>query len=320
MGRSRRREKAGSDHGSPAVTAKRRPAGTSGADGTIEWPTVAVAVLIYGGWLALGWWNVALPAPLIVIVGGWLVAWHGSLQHETIHGHPTRSTTINTAIGAVPLSLWLPYAVYRDSHVAHHRCPVITDPFEDPESRYVAQGRGIRHLAARAQATLIGRLLLGPVIIVLTLAVDEMRRLRRSPAAMIRDWAPHLALAGPLVLWLKWTGFGLTRYLLLVVYPGLALTLLRSFVEHRADLPGPGRAATVERAGPLGLLYLNNHLHTAHHDRPALAWYDLPMHHRQHYARLSAQAGRVYRDYGEVLRRFALRPHDALIHPEHRAR
>jgi fatty acid desaturase len=99
------------------------------------------------------------------------------------------------------------------------------------------------------------------------------------------------------------------------VYPGLSLTLLRSFAEHRADLPGPSRAATVERAGPLGLLYLNNHLHTAHHDRPDLAWYRLPAHQRHHHARLSAQAGRGYRSYGEIVRRFALAPHDALIHP-----
>ncbi len=108
----------------------------------VEWPTVAVAALIYSGWLALTWWHAALPTALIAVAGSWLVAWHGSLQHETIHGHPTRWRAVNAAIGAVPLSLWLPYGLYRDSHVAHHRSPHITDPLADPESRYVASGAG----------------------------------------------------------------------------------------------------------------------------------------------------------------------------------
>jgi len=281
----------------------------------IEWPTMAIATLIYGGWLALTWWHAAMPAPVILVAGGWLVAWHGSLQHETIHGHPTRWRVVNAAIGAVPLSLWLPYGLYRDSHVAHHRSPHITDPLDDPESRYVASSRGVRHVAARVQATLLGRLLFGPFLAVLALVADEGRRLARQPGRVARDWLPHLALVMPIVAWLEWTGFGTLRYLLLVVYPGLSLTLLRSFAEHRANLPGPSRAATVERAGPLGLLYLNNHLHTAHHDRPDLAWYRLPAHQRRHHARLSAQAGRAHRSYGEIVRRFALAPHDALVHP-----
>ncbi|MEH3160335.1 MAG: fatty acid desaturase [Sphingomonas taxi] len=281
-----------------------------------EWPTIAIAALIYGGWLALTLWHAVLPVPVISIAGAWLVAWHGSLQHEVIHGHPTRWRAVNTAIGAPPLSLWLPYAVYRDSHIAHHRSPSITDPLEDPESRYVAAPGGMRHAAARAQATLLGRLLIGPIVTILALAADEVRRLRRKPGRVVRDWLPHIALVVPVVAWLEWTGFGALRYMLLVVYPGLSLTLLRSFAEHRADLPGPSRAATVERAGPLGLLYLNNHLHTAHHDRPDLAWYRLPAHQRRHHARLSAQAGRAHRSYGEIVRRFALTPHDALIHPD----
>lgn len=283
---------------------------------TIEWPTLMVAVLIYGGWLALTWWHAALPPPLIVVIGGWLAAWHGSLQHETIHGHPTRWRAVNAAIGAVPLSLWLPYGLYRDSHVAHHRSPRITDPLDDPESRYVANKRGWRHAAARVQATLLGRLLIGPFIAVFALVADEARRLHRQPARVACDWLPHLALVVLIVAWLEWTGFGTLRYALLVVYPGLSLTLLRSFAEHRADLPGPSRAATVERAGPLGLLYFNNHLHTAHHDRPDLAWYRLPAHQRHHHSRLAAQAGRAHRNYGEIVRRFALTPHDALVHPD----
>ena len=47
---------------------------------------------------SLPWW-VVLPA------GAWLTAWHGSLQHEAIHGHPTRSARLNAALAWLPIGL-----------------------------------------------------------------------------------------------------------------------------------------------------------------------------------------------------------------------
>lgn len=289
-------------------TRRRRPA--------VEVPTLLVAAAIYAGWLAATCWHAAIPDPLLAFVGAWLVAWHGSLQHETIHGHPCRSRSLNTAIGFPPLSLWLPYALYRRSHIAHHRSASITDPALDPESRYVAGAFGIAAFAARAQATLTGRLVLGPPIAAVSLLGDEIVRARRAPGTVARDWLLHLAAVVLIVGWLEWTHFGFGRYCLLFVYPGLALTLLRSFAEHRADLRAPGRAATVERAGAFGLLYLNNNLHAAHHDRPDLPWYRLPAYHRHHAARLTGNA-RPYRSYGAIVRQFALRRHHVLVHPAH---
>ncbi len=285
----------------------------------VEWPTVIVAIAIHGGWLALTWWHAALPLPLIVAAGAALIAWHGSLQHETIHGHPTGLGWLDAAIGAVPLSLYLPYVLYRRSHIAHHRSAAITHPDHDPESRYVAGGgRWWQHALARAQRTLILRLLVGPAVAIVSLAGEEAVRLGRDPRGVARDWLPHLAAVALIVAWLEWTGFGIGRYALLVVYPGLSLTLLRSFAEHRADLPQANRAATVERGGLLGLLYLNNHLHAAHHERPDLAWYRLPGYQRRHRRRLTGPA-LSYRSYGEILRRFAFRPHDAIVHPQETA-
>jgi fatty acid desaturase len=281
----------------------------------VEWPTVRLAAAIYGGWLALTLWHAVLPTPLIALAGAGLIAWHSSLQHETIHGHPTRWRRVNDAIGFVPLSLYLPYALYRRSHLAHHASAWITHPLHDPESRYLKGDRLASRWLARLQATLVGRLLIGPFAAVIGLVRDEARRLRAEPRAIARDWLPHLAAAALLVAWIEWTGFGLGRYLLLVVYPGVALTLLRSFAEHRADLPGRARAATVERGGILGLLFLNNHFHAAHHERPDLAWYRLPAYQRHHARRLTAAPAGAYRSYGDILRRFAFRAHDTLLHP-----
>lgn len=280
----------------------------------IEWPTVMVAIAIYGGWIALTLGHAHLPTALIVLAGGGLIAWHGSLQHETIHGHPTRSERVNAAIGGVPLSLYLPYAIYRRSHVAHHASPWITHPDHDPESRYLAAGDRGRLWLATIQATLLGRLIVGPAIAIGSLAHDEAVRLFRAPRDVARDWLPHLVGVAAIVGWLEWTGFGLGRYLLLALYPGLSLTLLRSFAEHRADLPHEMRAATVERGGLFGILFLNNHFHAAHHERPGLAWYRLPAYHRHHRRRLTGPA-RSYRSYGAIVRRFAFRSHDVIVHP-----
>ena len=293
---------------------RRRARGRRGRR-SVEWPTLFVAATIYAGWLALTFWHAVVPWPILALAGGWLIAWQGSLQHETIHGHPTRFNRLNWLVGFPPLSLWLPYAIYRRDHVAHHASAWITHPAEDPESRYLPAGAGVWAWLARLQQPLVGRLLLGPAFAILKLVHDEAGRLARSPRAVLRDWAPHVLAVAGIVAWLEWTGLGLGRYLALFVYPAAALTLLRSFVEHRADIVTPNRAATVERGGPLGLLFLNNHFHAAHHERPDLAWYTLPAYQRHHAKRLTGADTVSYRSYGEIVRRFAFQPHDRLYHP-----
>src|SRR4051794_41961623 len=84
------------------------------AVGTGAWeaPTLALAALIYGGWLALTLAWHALPLALAVPLGAWLLVWHSSLQHEIIHDHPTPYRRLNTVFRWVPIGLWLAQAVY----------------------------------------------------------------------------------------------------------------------------------------------------------------------------------------------------------------
>ncbi|KQM81848.1 fatty acid desaturase [Sphingomonas sp. Leaf23] len=283
---------------------------------SIEWPTVVLAVAIHGGWLAVTAAHAALPWPVLALLGGWFVAWHGSLQHETIHGHPTRWRRVNDLIGGVPLSLWLPYGAYRRTHEAHHRSPHPTHPGHDPESRYVADGGGIVAVVARWRATLVGQLLVGPVAAIALFLAGEARRLRSDPAGVAREWGPHLIGVALVLGWLHLIALPVGTYLLCFVLPGQAASLLRGFAEHRADAPGPSRAATVASRGPLALLFLNNNLHAAHHAVPAAPWYRLPTIER---ARAERPEPR-YRGYREVLRRFAIAPHDAVRHPALRDR
>jgi len=75
--------------------------------------------------------------------GAWLVAWHSSLQHELLHGHPTPWQGVNRAIGLIQLSLWLPYDVYRASHLAHHQDETLTNPQHDRSPTIGAKRSGL---------------------------------------------------------------------------------------------------------------------------------------------------------------------------------
>ncbi|MET0250648.1 MAG: fatty acid desaturase [Novosphingobium sp.] len=278
--------------------------------------TLLVAFVIYGGWLALTYWHDALPLPVLAVLGGLIVAWHGSLQHETIHGHPTGNQAIDGAIGFVPLALWLPYPIYRASHLAHHATGEATDPEADPESHYRAEARGWGYRLARIEAPLWARLTLGPPIRIGRFLVAELRRARSEPGAWLRDWLPHLAALVPVLWWLSHVELSLGTYLVAFVYPGTALTLLRSFAEHHADADPRRRAAIVTRGGVFGLLFLNNNLHAVHHARPDLAWYRLPAFFEANRAAFAAAP--TYASYGEVVRRYAWRPQDGVVHPRYR--
>ncbi|MDM7957397.1 fatty acid desaturase [Blastomonas sp.] len=286
---------------------------------TVESPTVALAVVIHASWFALTAWHDKIPPLLLFLSGGWIIAWHNSLQHETIHGHPTRSRAINTLLGWAPYSLWLPYSIYRDSHIAHHATRNATDPFDDPESRYLAKSGTLVWFIEKVQQSLIGRLLLGPFLSIFRFLGSELIRAYRQPGGVLRDWLPHAGGVLAILIWLDHCGLGLGQYILCFVLPGTSLSLLRSFAEHRADADAAARVATVERGGPLALLYLNNNLHAAHHARPDLAWYRLPgFNERLLRERGSAVRGPVYRSYWSVIRRFAFRVHDDLVHPDYR--
>jgi fatty acid desaturase len=278
-------------------------------------PTWAIAALAYGGWIALTLGYGALPWWVVLPAAGTVMALYGSLQHETIHGHPTRWRWVNEALGWAPLWLWLPYPIYRDEHRRHHDDAILTDPLADPESKYAAPadwwhfGR-LRRAALQFNTTLLGRLTVGPVLIVADFLRRELRAVIVGEAGRRRVWALHALALAPVLAWLWVRAIPLSAYALLFVYPGLSLTLLRSFAEHIASAEPQSRTVTVE-AGPFfSLLFLNNNLHALHHARPELPWYALPS-----LARGLPRPSLRYAGYGELARRFLLRPIHAPVHP-----
>ena len=287
-----------------------------------EWPTWAILAAVHGGWLALTWHAAALPWWVVLVAGGWLTAWHGSLQHEAIHGYPTRSPRLNAALVWLPVGLWMPYAIYRETHVEHHESAHLTDPAADPESFYVsAQGWARMGRLRRAlhviNQTLAGRLSIGPAVIAGRFWLAEARRLLRGDFAHARTWAAHVA---GVALVFAWTAgvceMSIAAYVALFAWPGLSLTLLRSFAEHEPASEEDRRTVIVESGLFGSLLYLNNNLHAVHHAFPGVPWHAIPAARRAHRDRFDGPGGpRVHRGYAAIARRWLLRPRDCPMHP-----
>ena len=289
---------------------------------TIDLPTLGLAFGIYVSFGLLTWFHTTLPRWIVAPLGGYIVALHGSLQHEATHGYPSRVGWISEAAVFPSLWLWLPYAVYRDAHLAHHRDERLTCPLTDPESNYVTPSvwaaMGPLHRAIRrALTTLAGRLVIGPPYVVWRVGCRLVAAWRDGNEAHVRQWLRHLPAAAVVLVWvMAICRIPLWQYLLLYVYPGLSLTLLRSYAEHRAALPVSERIATLHTNIVMSLLYTFNNLHALHHAEPSTAWYRRPARYRLRQAELDrANGGYVIQGYGELFRRYLFAGKERPVHP-----
>lgn len=285
-----------------------------------EWPTWAAIAACHALYVGLTLVAPHAPFGLGYAALAVVVAFHSSLQHEIIHGHPTRSALFNHALVFLPLGLSFPFERYRDTHLAHHRDARLTDPYEDPESWYLdpavwsRRSAPVRALLV-ANNTVLGRMLIGPGLGFVRFAASDVRLMLAGRRDVIRAWALHGIGATLVIWWLAVAGVAPLPFAL-ACYGGLALINLRSFLEHRAEERVRGRSAIVEDGGPLALLYLNNNLHAVHHAHPEMAWYDIPAHYRAHKARfLEMNGGYFFPSYWSVLSRHALKPKEPPAHP-----
>lgn len=300
-----------------AVTARRAPA--------VEIPTLLLILATYAGWLAVtfayGRWPLALVAPLVVA----LITLHSSVQHEIVHGHPTRWRGLNRLFAIVPLSLWLPYERYRHTHHVHHIDMRLTDPLDDPESWYWTAHDWERltpltRAVVRVSQTLAGRVTIGAFWTIGRYLRSEWRAVLANRQGARSLWLEHLLWCIPVIVWVQFVcGIPLWVYLLTMAIPGTSITLIRSFAEHRACPAMRARIAIVEGSWILGPIFLFNNLHSLHHEAPWVPWYQYPERYQRTRERLIAEnGGLVYRTYFDVARRFLLRAHDSPLHPTDR--
>lgn len=290
----------------------------------IEWPTLGILGASYALW-ALGTTLAYGLAPILgIVLTGIAIAQFSSCQHEVLHGHPFRARRLNEALVWPALTLTVPYGRFRDTHLAHHHDPALTDPYDDPESNYLDQAAWARlpgwaRALFRANNTLLGRVVLGPILGNALWLQSEWRLVRAGGAAggaaVRRDWALQLAGLVPVIGWLWWAEMPWWGYLA-AAWVGHGLLRIRTFLEHRAHEAARARTVIIEDRGPLSVLFLNNNFHAVHHMHPAVPWYRLPAVYRanrEHYLRRNE--GYRYASYAEVLGRFLIRAKDPVAHP-----
>ncbi len=286
-----------------------------------ELPTWGLVVIIYGGWFTtLAYWQTLglFPATLLLI---WFTTWYMSLQHELIHGHPTRSPFFNQLLGLMPLAVWYPFGLYRDSHLQHHRDQHLTCPEEDPETYYFSPARWQRFSPWQRRIisirnTFPGRVILGPAIDILQTVGAMLLSFRSANIKAIVMWLLHGALLAAVFSWMHRLDFSILYFLIVVSYPALSLTKIRSFLEHRAAEDPQARSAINEAALIWRVLFLNLNYHSVHHNLPGVPWYGLRkiyLQYREGYLHLNQ--GFLIGGYREWLRRFLFRSVDVNVHP-----
>lgn len=291
----------------------------------VEWPTWIALAACYSLWgLALanqdvlGWWF-ALP-------GAVLVAFHSSLQHEVLHGHPTRSGLVNEALVFPSLGLVFPYRRFRDLHIRHHNDERLTDPYDDPESFYLAEGdwtgaSGPMRWVRAFNGTFAGRMLVGPALAIWGFWRSEARLMWAGDSDVQAAWLRHAAGGAPVVVLIWASGMDLWFYVLMAAYPGVSLIMVRSFIEHRAAEHAVQRTAIVDAGWFWRLLFLNNNFHWVHHRYPAVAWYLIPERWLAERDAVLERNGRYYLPgYAAVAWRWLFRSREPVIHPYLRRR
>jgi fatty acid desaturase len=287
-----------------------------------EWPTWLLIVAVYGGWLtALAYREQIglLPSTLILVL---CCVWYMSLQHELLHGHPTRLAWVNKLIGYAPLAVWYPYTLYRDSHLRHHEDEHLTYPGLDPESHYVTPAQWqhsgpVMRTCYRLRKTFWGRLVIGPPMAILSMMYEQAANFARGDFRYAPMWACHGASLMVLLYSIqRWAGMPWWYYLGCIAYPALTIAMIRSHFEHRA-MPKCEHRIVINEAGLfMRLLFLNNNYHLVHHDLPHLPWYLIGKVYRDY--RIDYQrrcGGFVLQGYGDVIRRYGFKPIDAPPHP-----
>jgi fatty acid desaturase len=306
---------------------------------THDGPTWLVAAAIYGGWAAIVWFHASLPWWVVAPVGGYLVAWHFSLQHEAIHAFRSAPRWLRWTVVMPPIGLWLPFPLYYQSHRKHHQNTHLTEPRVDTESVYWRQDDWARmsplaRAILMANQTLAGRVLLGPCIRLVRLVARETALVRAGDFSHLPHWTVHVVLVGLLFSYISGiAGMPWWQYVLLVAWPAFMYGWVRPFVEHSygppigvgrnadgdapLDQARPGeRTAIIESNRFWGWLFLYNNYHAVHHLHPTIPWFEIPAFYRVHRAKILAHNGGYWLPgYLEVARRWLFKPVFPPVHP-----
>jgi fatty acid desaturase len=286
----------------------------------VEWPTVGLIVFVYAVLGGLIWHHAVLPWWVMLPFGAYFACLHTSLQHEVLHGHPTRSRILNEALVFLTPTLWVPYHRYKETHLQHHNNQHLTDPAIDPESYYMlpdswAATGGLKRALFAVNHTLGGRMLIGPAVSVIRFWSTDLADVARGDAGKAKSWSVFFVSCACVLAFVIWCGMPVWQYLLFIAYPGISLALVRSYCEHQAAEEIEHRTIIVECSWFWSLLFLNNNLHVPHHDRPSLAWYKLPAYYRTEREALIKQNNGYLMSYAEIFQRYFFKAKESIPYP-----
>ncbi len=286
-----------------------------------EWITVVTLIGCYCTFAIATAYLPLLSLPAAMFVTSIVIALHSSLQHEMLHGHPTRNKMFNELLVFPTIGLLVPYGRFRDLHIAHHQDEILTDPYDDPESNFFdpkiwSEIHAWRQWIYRINNTLLGRIILGPALSIVCLIGGDIRSILRGEQGVLKSWILHALGLIPVVWWLTniatlplWVYF-------IAAYFGFGWLKIRTYLEHRAFDEASGRTVIIEDRGPLALLFLNNNYHIVHHTHPGEAWYNMQKIYYadpERYQKLNN--GYIYRNYAEIFWKYLLRAKDPVPHP-----
>ena len=295
-----------------------------------EWQTLVAIILCYAIWLGSTYsysfvaenYGMAVGVAMLFCVTSVITAFHTSLQHEVVHGHPTPLGWLNEALIFPSLIFVYPFRRYRQLHLKHHVNENLTDPYDDPESYFWAgcdykKMNQVTAMLLSLNNSFVGRMVLGPFLGLYGFYRTELQRLRADEPGIRFAWALHFIGALPVWVWItQISAIPFWLYFAVVAIPGVAWILVRSFAEHQASHSVGGRTAVVEGQGFFALLFLNNNFHIVHHTHPGVAWYNLPkLYQSRKSLYLAANENYVFSGYGEIVRRFGFRRKQPVFHP-----
>ena len=282
-----------------------------------DWRTLIVAVAVYCGWFATIFSHKQLPWWATFALLTWFGAWHLSLQHELVHGHPFRNPRLNAALGSLSVTIWVPFLSFKRDHISHHNT-TLTHPQLDTESYYSMpekwqNSNWFLKSIYWANLTLAFRLTVWSVFSAVQYFVADAWRAVRNISNARSAWMLHIpGIVAVIFIVTGLADMSMLEYLIGGVFGSHSLNMMRSFAEHKTLGEDSTRTAMIDAGRIMSLLMLNNNLHIAHHDEPSTPWYQVP----QVAARLNAydraeKIDALYRGgYGEIIRRFTFRPYD----------
>ncbi len=286
-----------------------------------DWRTLIIAALVYVGWFATVFTHKQLPWWATFALLTWFGAWHLSLQHELVHGHPFQNPKFNAALASLSVTLWVPFLSFKRDHISHHNT-TLTHPELDTESYYSLpekwqKSNRLLRTIYWANRTLAFRLTVWSVFSAVQYFVADAWRAIRNVDNARSAWLLHIpALIAVTFLVTQAADMSVLEYLVGGVFGSHSLNMMRSFSEHKTLGNETTRTAMIDAGWLMSILMLNNNLHIAHHDEPSTPGYLGPetAERTTAYERAEKIDSLYKGGYGEIIRRFTFKPYDQPVY------